>query len=153
MDFMEIRFRGMDWIHLAQDRDQWRAVVNSEEPSGSVRTGNSPSSLACRGHARAPRGRLGQQTDVHHRAHQSPPPVTILQSQVNPLHTLKLPTAPLSPLFPYFIIPLRSRDSPLHPVLKRPHHVNSTLRLYILLPCDFFLLTPALTVPAAAPLS
>jgi hypothetical protein len=25
----EIGWQGMDWIHLAQDRDQWRAVVNT----------------------------------------------------------------------------------------------------------------------------
>jgi hypothetical protein len=24
----EIRWGGMDWIHLAQARDQWRALVN-----------------------------------------------------------------------------------------------------------------------------
>jgi hypothetical protein len=24
----EIRYEGVDWIHLVQDRDQWRAVVN-----------------------------------------------------------------------------------------------------------------------------
>jgi hypothetical protein len=28
MDHREIRWKGVDWIHLAQDRDQWRAVVN-----------------------------------------------------------------------------------------------------------------------------
>jgi hypothetical protein len=28
MDIREIRWGGMDWIHLAQDRDQWRALVN-----------------------------------------------------------------------------------------------------------------------------
>jgi hypothetical protein len=27
MDFREVRWEGVDWIHLAQDRDQWRAVV------------------------------------------------------------------------------------------------------------------------------
>jgi hypothetical protein len=25
----EIRRSGMDWIHLAQDRDPWRALVNT----------------------------------------------------------------------------------------------------------------------------
>jgi hypothetical protein len=29
MDLREIRWEGVDWIHLAQDRDQWRAVVNT----------------------------------------------------------------------------------------------------------------------------
>jgi hypothetical protein len=29
MDFGEIRFGGVDWIHLAQDRDWWWAVVNT----------------------------------------------------------------------------------------------------------------------------
>jgi hypothetical protein len=29
MDFREIGRGGMDWIHLAQDRDQWRALVNT----------------------------------------------------------------------------------------------------------------------------
>jgi hypothetical protein len=29
MDLMEIGWEGVDWIHLAQDRDQWRAVVNT----------------------------------------------------------------------------------------------------------------------------
>jgi hypothetical protein len=28
LDLREIGWEGMDWIHLAQDRDQWRAVVN-----------------------------------------------------------------------------------------------------------------------------
>jgi hypothetical protein len=27
--FREIGQRGMDWINLAQDRDQWRALVNT----------------------------------------------------------------------------------------------------------------------------
>jgi hypothetical protein len=27
---MEIGWDGMDWIDLAQDRDQWRALVNTE---------------------------------------------------------------------------------------------------------------------------
>jgi DNA-binding PadR family transcriptional regulator len=29
MDLREIEWGGMDWIHLAQDRDQWRALVNT----------------------------------------------------------------------------------------------------------------------------
>jgi hypothetical protein len=29
IDPREIEWRGMDWIHLAQDRDQWRAVGNT----------------------------------------------------------------------------------------------------------------------------
>jgi hypothetical protein len=28
MDLREIEWDGMDWIDLAQDRDQWRAIVN-----------------------------------------------------------------------------------------------------------------------------
>jgi hypothetical protein len=29
MDLREIRFGGMDWIHLAYDRYWWQAVVNT----------------------------------------------------------------------------------------------------------------------------
>jgi len=29
MDFREIRWEGVDWIHLAQSKDQWRATVNT----------------------------------------------------------------------------------------------------------------------------
>jgi hypothetical protein len=28
-DLRDIGWGGMDWIHLAQDRDQWRARVNT----------------------------------------------------------------------------------------------------------------------------
>jgi len=28
MGLMEIGWEGVDWIHLAQIRDQWRALVN-----------------------------------------------------------------------------------------------------------------------------
>jgi hypothetical protein len=28
MDRREIEWKGADWIHLAQDRDQWRADMN-----------------------------------------------------------------------------------------------------------------------------
>jgi hypothetical protein len=29
MDLREMGWNGMDWIDLAQDRDQWRALVNA----------------------------------------------------------------------------------------------------------------------------
>jgi hypothetical protein len=29
MDLREIELDGMDWIDLAEDRDQWRALVNT----------------------------------------------------------------------------------------------------------------------------
>jgi hypothetical protein len=29
MDLREIRWDAMDWIDLTQDRDQWRALVNT----------------------------------------------------------------------------------------------------------------------------
>jgi hypothetical protein len=29
MDFRDIGWGGMDWIYLAQDRDRWRALVNT----------------------------------------------------------------------------------------------------------------------------
>jgi hypothetical protein len=29
MDLVEIRWGDMDWIDLVQDRDQWRALMNS----------------------------------------------------------------------------------------------------------------------------
>jgi hypothetical protein len=28
MDLQEVRWEGMDWIDMAQDRDRWRALVN-----------------------------------------------------------------------------------------------------------------------------
>jgi hypothetical protein len=30
MDPKEIRWEGVDWIHLAQDRDWWQVLVNME---------------------------------------------------------------------------------------------------------------------------
>jgi hypothetical protein len=29
MDLRDIRWDGMDWIELAQDRDQWRTLLNT----------------------------------------------------------------------------------------------------------------------------
>jgi hypothetical protein len=29
MDLMEVGREGVDWMYLAQDRDQWRAVLNT----------------------------------------------------------------------------------------------------------------------------
>jgi hypothetical protein len=28
MDFREVEWEGVDWIHLAQDRDQWQDLLN-----------------------------------------------------------------------------------------------------------------------------
>jgi hypothetical protein len=37
-DLREIGWDGMEWIDLTQDRDQWRALVNTVmEPSGSMK--------------------------------------------------------------------------------------------------------------------
>jgi len=36
MDLWEVGGCG-DWIELAQDRDRWRALVNSDELSGSIK--------------------------------------------------------------------------------------------------------------------
>jgi hypothetical protein len=38
IDLSEIGWGGMDWIDLAQDRDQWRAPCeHGNEPSGSIK--------------------------------------------------------------------------------------------------------------------
>jgi hypothetical protein len=39
MDLREIGFGDVDWIDLVQDRDRWRALVNGNEPSGSIKCG------------------------------------------------------------------------------------------------------------------
>ena len=30
MDLQEVRYGGMDWFELAQDRDKWQELVNAE---------------------------------------------------------------------------------------------------------------------------
>jgi hypothetical protein len=38
LDLREIGWDGMDWIELAQDRDQWRgSCEHGDEPSGSLK--------------------------------------------------------------------------------------------------------------------
>jgi hypothetical protein len=37
MDLREIGLGGMDWTDLAQNRNQWRVLVNGDEPSGSIK--------------------------------------------------------------------------------------------------------------------
>jgi hypothetical protein len=40
MGLKEIWWESVEWIHLAQDRDQWRTVVkNGNEFSGSIKSG------------------------------------------------------------------------------------------------------------------
>jgi hypothetical protein len=43
MDLREIGWDGVDWMHLAWDRDQWQALLNSvmngNEPSSSIKGG------------------------------------------------------------------------------------------------------------------
>jgi hypothetical protein len=37
INLRDIGWDDMDWIDLAQERDQWRALVNGDEPSGSLK--------------------------------------------------------------------------------------------------------------------
>jgi hypothetical protein len=37
MDLRETGWDDVDWIDIAQDRDQWRALVHDIEPSGSMK--------------------------------------------------------------------------------------------------------------------
>jgi hypothetical protein len=43
MDLLEIGLNVVDWIGLAQDRYRWRALVNCNEPSGSIKCRELPS--------------------------------------------------------------------------------------------------------------
>jgi hypothetical protein len=36
MDFREMRWEGVDWVHLAQDKDQWRALVYRGSIKGGI---------------------------------------------------------------------------------------------------------------------
>jgi hypothetical protein len=38
IDLKEIQFGGVDWIHLAQDRGQWRALAKTVMNNGSHKT-------------------------------------------------------------------------------------------------------------------
>jgi hypothetical protein len=40
IDLREIGWDGVDWINLVQDRDQWRALLNT--PSGSLKSWEVP---------------------------------------------------------------------------------------------------------------
>jgi hypothetical protein len=34
---LKYRMENMDWTHLAQDKNQWRAAANDNEPPGSIK--------------------------------------------------------------------------------------------------------------------
>jgi hypothetical protein len=37
VDLWETGWKNVDWIHLAEDRDQWLNLVNTNEPFGSIK--------------------------------------------------------------------------------------------------------------------
>jgi hypothetical protein len=37
MVLREAEWKGVDWIHLAQDRNQWQACKHGNEPSASIK--------------------------------------------------------------------------------------------------------------------
>jgi hypothetical protein len=39
IDMREIGWEGVDWMQLAQDREQWWVVVNTNDPSGYIKGG------------------------------------------------------------------------------------------------------------------
>jgi len=39
MDLRDVGRGGVDWMHLAQDRDQWQAPVNTVMNNGSIKGG------------------------------------------------------------------------------------------------------------------
>jgi hypothetical protein len=39
MNFQDVRWGGMDWINLAQDRNRWRALVNVVMNFGAIKCG------------------------------------------------------------------------------------------------------------------
>jgi hypothetical protein len=46
MGFGKMGLVGMNWIHLAQDGDQWRALAHSNEPSGSIKCWEIPEQVS-----------------------------------------------------------------------------------------------------------
>jgi hypothetical protein len=54
MDIQEVKWEGMDWIDVAQDRDRWRALVNAvvifwvPQNAGNFLTRSEPSSFSRR---------------------------------------------------------------------------------------------------------
>jgi hypothetical protein len=43
---IKMDLKAIDWTHLSQDQDQWQALVNSNEPSGSIKGRKSPEYLS-----------------------------------------------------------------------------------------------------------
>jgi hypothetical protein len=37
LDLRQTGWEGVDWMHLTQDGDQWQALVNHNQPSGSIK--------------------------------------------------------------------------------------------------------------------
>jgi hypothetical protein len=76
MDLREIGWEGMDWIHMTEDRDQWRALVNTVM---NLVTNSMEQCLSCgtNNHSASQIPRLLWNQKFYYRVYKSPPLVPI----------------------------------------------------------------------------